>query len=141
MPAEWAPHAATWIAWPHNESDWPGKFAPIRWVYGEFVRLLARHERVRILVATDAVAAEARETLELVGAAPAIARAAGVEHVTVEAGGRHVVLEGGAVDVDGEGTLLATEECLVDKVQERNPELPLSELESVLRAQLGAERV
>ena len=69
MPAEWAPHAATWIAWPHNESDWPGKFAPIRWVYGEFVRLLAPHERVRILVPDDAVEAEARATLELVGAA------------------------------------------------------------------------
>ncbi|MGZ3442748.1 MAG: agmatine deiminase family protein, partial [Polyangia bacterium] len=70
MPAEWARHAATWIAWPHNESDWPGKLAPIRWVYGEFVRLLAPHERVRILVADDAVAAEAKQTLELVGAAP-----------------------------------------------------------------------
>ena len=68
MPAEWTRHAATWIAWPHNESDWPGKFAPIRWVYGEFVRLLAAHERVRILVANDAVEAEVKETLALVGA-------------------------------------------------------------------------
>src|SRR6185312_6096756 len=69
MPAEWARHAATWIAWPHNETDWPGKFAPIRWVYGEFVRLVAAHERVRILVSNDAVENEARATLELVGAA------------------------------------------------------------------------
>src|SRR3954470_3133924 len=68
MPAEWTRHAATWIAWPHNESDWPGKLAPIRWVYGEFVRLLAAHERVRILVSSDASEAEARETLALVGA-------------------------------------------------------------------------
>ena len=28
MPAEWEPHEATWIAWPHNRDDWPGKFAP-----------------------------------------------------------------------------------------------------------------
>ena len=51
MPAEWEPHEATWIAWPHEKSDWPGKFAPIPWLYGEIVRWLARVERVRILVA------------------------------------------------------------------------------------------
>ena len=50
MPAEWEPHEATWLAWPHESSDWPGKFAPIPWLYGEIVRLLARVERVRILV-------------------------------------------------------------------------------------------
>jgi agmatine deiminase len=50
MPAEWEPHEATWLAWPHEKSDWPGKFAPIPWIYGEIVRLLARVERVRILV-------------------------------------------------------------------------------------------
>ena len=41
MPAEWEPHEATWIAWPHNREDWPGRFAPIPWVYGEIVRKLA----------------------------------------------------------------------------------------------------
>ena len=50
MPAEWEPHAATWLAWPHEPRDWPGKLAPIPWVYGEVVRHLARGERVRILV-------------------------------------------------------------------------------------------
>jgi agmatine deiminase len=50
MAAEWEPHEATWLAWPHEASDWPGKFAPIPWLYGEIVRLLARVERVRILV-------------------------------------------------------------------------------------------
>jgi agmatine deiminase len=50
MPAEWEPHEATWLAWPHEKSDWPGKFAPIPWIYGEIVRHLARAERVRILV-------------------------------------------------------------------------------------------
>jgi agmatine deiminase len=50
MPAEWEPHEATWLAWPHEASDWPGKFAPIPWLYGEIVRLLARVERVRVLV-------------------------------------------------------------------------------------------
>ncbi len=50
MPAEWEPHAATWIAWPHNRTDWPGKFEPIGWVMAEIVRQLAKHERVNILV-------------------------------------------------------------------------------------------
>jgi len=50
MPAEWEPHKATWLAWPHEKSDWPGKFAPIPWIYGEIVRHLARVERVRIVV-------------------------------------------------------------------------------------------
>ena len=50
MPAEWEPHAATWLAWPHEKSDWPCKFAPIPWLYGEIVRHLARVEHVRILV-------------------------------------------------------------------------------------------
>ena len=50
MPAEWEPHAATWIAWPHNRDDWPGKFAPVPWVYAEIVRHLSRVERVNIVV-------------------------------------------------------------------------------------------
>src|SRR5438105_12967305 len=50
MPAEWQPHEATWLAWPHERSDWPGKFSPIRWVYTEIVRVLARHERVNLIV-------------------------------------------------------------------------------------------
>jgi agmatine deiminase len=50
MPAEWASHAATWIAWPHNPEDWPGKFQPIPWVYAEIVRHLSRVEDVHILV-------------------------------------------------------------------------------------------
>src|SRR5438046_1989051 len=50
MPAEWAPHDATWIGWPHNASDWPGKLAPVVWAYAEIVRKLAPGEVVRILV-------------------------------------------------------------------------------------------
>ena len=60
MPAEWAPHAATWIAWPHNPDDWPGKFQPIPWVYAEIVRHLSRVEDVHILV--NDLAAERRAT-------------------------------------------------------------------------------
>jgi agmatine deiminase len=50
MPAEWEKHAATWIGWPHNASDWPGKIEVIRWVYGEMVRKISQGEDVRIIV-------------------------------------------------------------------------------------------
>src|SRR3989449_10782831 len=68
MPAEWQPHEATWIAWPHNRDDWPGRFAPIPWVYGEIVRQLSRFERVRILVQSGAIQKQARRILRKVGA-------------------------------------------------------------------------
>jgi agmatine deiminase len=67
MPAEWERHEATWIAWPHNRSDWPGKFPPIPWVYAEIVRLLAhgdQAEKVCIFVEDAAAAEAARRILE-----------------------------------------------------------------------------
>jgi len=68
MPAEWAPHAATWLAWPHNAEDWPGKFQPIPWVYAEIVRHLARVEDVHILVNDDPAEQRARRILLRAGA-------------------------------------------------------------------------
>lgn len=56
MPAEWEPHAATWLGWPHNETDWPDKLDTIRWVYGEMVRKISQGELVRILVRSRAEA-------------------------------------------------------------------------------------
>lgn len=64
MPAEWEPHEATWLAWPAEKSDWPGKFAPIPWLYGEIVRHLSRVERVRILVADEAMQRTASRILK-----------------------------------------------------------------------------
>lgn len=63
FPAEWAPHDATWIAWPHHEPDWPGKMGPIPWVYAEIVRVLARHERVEILCQDERVRTDAADVL------------------------------------------------------------------------------
>ena len=60
MPAEWEPHRATWIAWPHHEPDWPGKLAPIPWVYAEIARVLADFEPVEILCHAEAVCESAR---------------------------------------------------------------------------------
>ncbi|HUA39362.1 MAG TPA: agmatine deiminase family protein [Candidatus Sulfopaludibacter sp.] len=67
MPAEWEPHAATWIAWPHNAGDWPGKLAAILWVYGEMARKVSPGETVRILVRHRAEENTARRVLKHAG--------------------------------------------------------------------------
>src|SRR6187399_1616340 len=64
MPAEWEPHRATWIAWPHHEPDWPGKIAAIPWVYAEIARVIADVEPVEILCADEFVRAEAESVLD-----------------------------------------------------------------------------
>ena len=198
MPAEWEPHEATWIGWPRNPSDWPGKFPVIRWVYGEIVRKIAARETVRVLVDNVAREARARRLLTRAGAdisrveffrfptdrgwtrdfgpvfvhrdapKPAVAvvgfrfnawarypdwrndarvheraaKALGVRLFPVLRGGKGVVLEGGAVDVNGRGTLIATEECLLDpRTQVRNPGMSRKEYEAVFRDFLGAGNV
>jgi agmatine deiminase len=67
MPAEWEPHEATWLGWPHNASDWPGKFAAIPWVYGEMVRKISAGETVRLLVRHPAEEKLARRVLQRTG--------------------------------------------------------------------------
>jgi agmatine deiminase len=67
MPAEWERHEATWIAWPHQRADWPGKLAPIPWVYTEIVRHLHTSEMVRILVQSEAAERRARRQLRQTG--------------------------------------------------------------------------
>jgi agmatine deiminase len=198
MPAEWEPHEATWIGWPHNRTDWPGKFAAIPWVYGEIVQKLAPGEIVRIIVNSEAHEARARRVLSRVGVDPtrveffrfptnrgwtrdfgpmfvrgdsrrpevAIVRfrfnawakyadwkkddrvaeraghALGCRIFRAQINDREVVLEGGAIDVNGGGTLIATEECLLDHdVQPRNPDLSRGDMESALRDNLGVTNV
>ena len=68
MPAEWEPHEATWLGWPHNPTDWPDKLDTIRWVYGEMVRKIAPGEMVRILVDSAAEEKLARRYLARAGA-------------------------------------------------------------------------
>ena len=201
MPAEWEDHEATWIVWPHNQEDWPEKFAPIPWVYVEVVRHLHHSEKVRILVQnlsaekriqgmlfhagvnleqvsffhlpTDRVwirdfgpifvkkdrehpAEIAITNWEFNGWAKysnwkndnlipsKIAKALNFREWKPFAGTgqtRRVVLEGGSIDVNGEGTLLTTEECLLSPVQQRNPKLTKAGLETVLDEYLGIRKV
>jgi agmatine deiminase len=198
LPAEWEPHEATWIGWPHNLTDWPGRFTPIPWVYSEIVRKLMSREKVRILVQSKAHETRARKLLLRAGinleciqffrfptdrgwtrdfgpiflkkAGPpteiAIVRfrfnawgkypewrkddaipgraAQALKLPLLQAGiaGRDFVLEGGSIEVNGQGSLLATEECLLDQdVQVRNPGLSRGGIEAALRQNLGVQNI
>jgi agmatine deiminase len=221
MPAEWEPHAATWLAWPHYKLDWPAKFEPIPWVYAEIIRYLSRGERVEIIV-EDAVAekdarkvlkrahalndnvhfhrwatdrvwtrdsgcafvvpcgtyAPVRETFSVRAGSPVppqsekdsyaelaaikwrfnawakypnwrkddkigslMAGAAGAREIRATFKGEPVVIEGGSIDVNGRGTLLTTEECLLSKVQQRNPGVKRRDYEKVFAEYLGISNV
>jgi agmatine deiminase len=239
MPAEWEPHAATWLAWPHYKLDWPGKFEPIPWVYAEIIRYLSRHECVELIVKDAAAEKLARKTLKqahalnenvrfhrwatnrvwtrdsgcafvipyeasarkssgtvvldenqspLPGANSAtrmrhplsarartpvpptsprlsaikwrfnawakypnwqhdekigslMAQTVGVQEIQATHGKRRVVLEGGSIDVNGCGTLITTEECLLSRVQQRNPGMKKRDYEKVFADYLGATNV
>jgi agmatine deiminase len=192
MPAEWEPHAATWLAWPHKEASWPGNFAPIPGIWVRMVRALAPAERVHILVNDDTTAAAARRLLRDGGVADgnvflheirtddAWARDHGPTFVTrrVDGGGElaaidwiynawggkyppwehddvvpqriaallgvplfapGIVLEGGSIEVNGRGTLLTTEACLLNP--NRNPHLDRAAIEAALRSYLGVRHI
>jgi agmatine deiminase len=67
MPAEWGPHEATWLGWPHNADDWPGKFEMIPWVYGEMIRKITQGEKIYLLIRNQADENMARRILKSVG--------------------------------------------------------------------------
>jgi agmatine deiminase len=190
MPAEWEPHSTTWLAWPHEKTDWPGKFEPTPWLYGEIVRHLARVERVRIIVDDAGSEQRVRRILkkchvDLAGVeffhhatnrswtrdyCPIFvnnqrndlaiahwrfngwAKYDNYEHDTkmpaavarafkiplLETG---IVLEGGSIDVNGAGKLLTTEECLLSKIQERNPGFTRRDYERAFKKHLGVNEV
>ncbi len=197
MPAEWEPHAATWLAWPHERTDWPGpgKLEAVRWVYGEVIRHLTPGERIHVLVEDDATVDRVQALCARIDVAPdrvgchvvatdrswtrdsaptfvrrddgdvaavgwrfngwakypnhrrdarvaaAVARRRKARLFTPVADGRRLVLEGGAIDVNGRGTVLVTEECLLSDVQARNPGLGRDGTERALRDWLGVLHV
>jgi agmatine deiminase len=198
MPAEWEPHAATWISWPHKQQSWPGKFEPIPPLYARLIGTLARYEPVHVLAGGAAIRAEAKTLLAdlltpnrspgatkhysvtlhdiptndawtrdhgptfLVG--PAKAPPALVDWGYNAWGGKYppfdlddavprqiaewgarrrftpgIVLEGGAIDSNGCGTILTTEQCLLNP--NRNPHLNRADMEQYLSDYLGATKI
>jgi len=68
MPAEWEPHEATWLGWPHNAGDWPGKFETIPWVYGEMIRKISEGENICLIIRNKADKDLANRIIKSVGA-------------------------------------------------------------------------
>ncbi len=192
MPAEWEPHEAMWLSWPHNPDDWPGKIVPVYWAFADMIKKAATSEPVYLVVRDAASEQKARRMLERSGAdmqairffripsdrgwmrdtgpiavydeagrraiagfdftawakydnyaldasiASLAAQELGIPLHTVTHQGRHVVLEGGAIDVNGRGTLITTEECMLHPtVQVRNPGFSRADYEQVFAASLG----
>jgi agmatine deiminase len=208
MPAEWEPHAATWLAWPHYEGDWPGKFEPIPWVFAEIIRNLSKRERVELVLNNAAAGRKARRVLERADAlskdirfhywptnriwlrdsgcifltprqpgfsrldshsrshneselalkfrfnawakysnwrhdekvGSLMAKAAHHREISPVSLATRIVLEGGSIDVNGAGTILSTEECLLSKQQARNPHMARVHYEKAFADYLGAPR-
>lgn len=68
MPAEWEPHRATYLVWPHNPETWPGKFAPVPGAFAKIAAGLSHFEQVRLLLRDEQIARQAEEMLAAAGA-------------------------------------------------------------------------
>jgi len=192
---EWSAHEATWIGWPYNKSDWPGKFSTIPFVYAEIVKYISSGERVRIFIQSKEHKLKAEKVLKdcdvslsnieffikktdrgwLRDSGPMFVKA-GNDLVTIDFKfnawakyddfklddkipsfiskrlnlkseivlhkGKQVVLEGGAIDTNGKGTLITTEECLLDeKVQTRNPGFKKQDYFEIFKKYFGISNV
>jgi agmatine deiminase len=183
VPAEWAPHEATWVAWPSHDDLWRESLAPARAAFGLLVAAVAMGERVEVLVPDETQERIARSVLPPSGVrihrvpfgdiwlrdtAPIFVHGPGGEAGTVRFrfngwGGKYVldhddqvaariariaavrefampfVLEGGAVEVDGQGAVMVTRQCLLHP--NRNGSVDERTVEGWLRDALGVERV
>ncbi|MBI2800400.1 MAG: agmatine deiminase [Gammaproteobacteria bacterium] len=186
MPAEWAPQAACWMAWPERPDTWRLNSKPAQIAFATVANLVAEHEAVTVCVSYQQFALARRMLSSAVRVVeittndawmrdigPTFVRDARHEVRAVDwafnAWGGHrgglyspwdaddqvaskiaeiegvaryrapFVMEGGAIHVDGEGTCLTTEQCLLNP--NRNPDLTRIELENALCEYLGVETV
>jgi agmatine deiminase len=191
MPAEWEPHRATWLSWPHNLETWPTQLETVRAVWLQMVQALAEVEAVALLVNEDRTRGEVTARLNEVGAAmenisilriPTVdvwIRDYGPTFITrvtnenplalndwifngwgkkykgyedddrvakdiaswtkVPVFNHSVVLEGGSIEVNGAGTCLITEQCLLNR--NRNPQMTREEIEQFLKNALGVHHL
>ena len=199
MPAEWEPHKATWLTWPHNTTDWPSKMSSVQKTYAELAQRLSAAEEVSIIVNSERHEMRARRYLKQARADLAnihfqhiptnrswirdygpvfvadnrtknkikrlmrfrfngwarypahqkddsvpleLAHRLNLKMISAKWEKVPLVLEGGSIDVNGFGTLITTEECLLDRhKQPRNPGITKSALEKLFREYLGITNV
>ena len=190
MPAEWAPHEATWLSWPHNRDTWPEQLDDVKDIWAQMIRALAGGEKVRLLIDDAAEKREAAERIVRSGASmenvefieiptvdvwmrdygPTFVTREGAEplafndwifdgwgnkygsyaeddgvtkaiarRLQVPVFAHDVVLEGGSIEVNGAGTCLTTEQCLLNP--NRNPHLSRADIEGLLKSSLGVEHI
>jgi len=191
FPAEWEPHRATWLSYPHEDSySWPGTLSRIFPFYNRFILELSKRERVCINVRNEIM--RDRLNLELVKLGVDLEKIDLLIHPTNDAWCRDhgpafvinplaqapkavvswkynawgdkypydldeqipalvgkylkvpvfypgIVMEGGAVDFNGNGTLLTTVQCLMH--ENRNPGLFQHEIEEYLHHFYGTDQV
>ena len=191
MPAEWMPHRATWLAWPHNRETWPTQLETVREVWVRIMQALAEGEQVVLLVNDEQTREDVIARLKEVGAAmdnisilkmatvdvwmrdygPTFLTRGGSENplafndwifngwgrkyrayedddrvardmatlLQVPVFNHSVVLEGGSIEVNGAGTCLTTEQCLLNR--NRNPDMSREEIEQFLKDALGVSHL
>ncbi|MBV8773676.1 MAG: agmatine deiminase family protein [Deltaproteobacteria bacterium] len=71
MPAEWEPHLATYLVWPHNRDTWPGRFDLVPPIFAEMAAAISHFEPVRILVRDSA---KILEVVRMINAASGLDR-------------------------------------------------------------------
>ncbi len=190
MPAEWAPHESTWLAWPHDPVTWPDRVPIVEERYIEMIRALTPHERVDLLVKDANLESKVEQrlrdekiknvTLHRIPTADSWIRDYGPNFLTFQQknnsgvaynrwifnawGNKYdallpddgiperlptiqhlqrftpgIVLEGGSIEVDGAGSVLTTEQCLLNT--NRNPKLTITQVEKKLRDHLGVQQI
>ena len=191
MPAEWMPHRATWLAWPHNRETWPTQLETVREVWVRMMQALAEGEQVVLLVNDERTREDVIARLKEVGAAmdtisilkmvtvdvwmrdygPTFLTRGGSENpmafndwifngwgrkyrayedddriakdiaslLQVPVFNHPVVLEGGSIEVNGAGTCLTTEQCLLNR--NRNPHMSRGKIEQFLKDALGVSHL
>ncbi len=195
MPAEWEPQRSTWIAWPHNKEDWPGKFGEIPWVFSKIITSLSKVQSVNVLVKDKSEKKIAVFFLNIFGAKiknikliicktdrawtrdflPIFLKNNKNENIISnwefnawskyknfkndnnaylkvkkfkknkiikpKYMNKKIVLEGGSIDVNGNGIILTTRQCLLSKVQQRNKGFKIHDYNKIFNKFFGTKKV
>ena len=195
MPAEWETQKSTWIAWPHNKEDWPGKFGEIPWVFSEIITILSKVQIVNILVKDKSDKKIVIFFLKILGARVKninliicktdrawtrdflpiflkdknnrnilsnwefnawskyknfrndnkaylkVKKFRKMKSISPKYKNKKIILEGGSIDVNGDGLVLTTKQCLLSKIQQRNRGYKIKDYNKIFNKFFGAKKV